>query len=91
MKKIVVLLFLILCVQLSAQTVEKSIVLLDAESKLPIEDATVVILKTKQILLSNVEGKVTFDLKGASNIQISHTSYKTLIIRSAILKEKETD
>jgi hypothetical protein len=90
MKKIVVLLFLILCVKLSAQTAEKSIILLDAESKLPIEDATVVILKNKQIFLSNVEGKVTLDLKGASNIQISHTSYKTMIIRSAILKEKET-
>lgn len=82
--------FLIFHLILFSQNGEKIIVFKDADSNVPIEDATVLILKTKQILLSNSEGKVTFVLNGTSNIQISHTSYTGITVRTTILKDKET-
>lgn len=71
-----------------AQNTEISIVLKDADNNLPIEDATVFVVKTKQNLLSNSEGKVTFMLNGITTIQISHTSYKSVTIRTTTLKDK---
>lgn len=90
MRRFFVVLFLALVVSAKAQNTEKSIILKDAETNLPIEDATVLVVKTKQVLLSNAEGKVTFVLKGASNIQISHTSYISSSVRSSTLKEETT-
>lgn len=88
MKKAFVLFFLILISNGYSQNTEISIVLKDADSNLPIEDVTVLVLKTKQNLLSNSEGVVTFILNGISNIQISHTSYTAVTIRSTTLKDK---
>lgn len=82
--------FLFISFSLLAQNVEKKIILKDEENNLPIEDATVLILKTKQNLVSNSEGEISFTLKGATNIQISHTSYSGITIRSTSLKEKVT-
>ncbi|WP_029269134.1 hypothetical protein [Flavobacterium sp. KJJ] len=66
-----------------------SIIVKDIETQLPIEDAMVVVLKTKQILMSNKEGKVTFVLKGGSNIEVSQTDYEPLTLRWASLKEND--
>lgn len=85
MRKVVLLLFISLQSLIFAQSAEKSIILLDADTNLPIEDVTVYIIKTKQILLSNVEGKVTFTLTGTSNIQASHSSYIGVTVRSTAL------
>lgn len=90
MRKFFVLLFFISISKISAQNIEKSIVLKDVDSNLPIEDATVLILKTKQVLISNSEGTVTYVLKGGSNIQISHSSYVGVVVRSATLKDNAT-
>jgi len=87
MRVFFVLFLLILTSKGVSQNIEKSIVLKDAESNLPIEDATVFILKTKQTFLSNAEGKVTFVLNGASNIQVTHASYSGVTVRSSTLKE----
>ncbi|MDI1317509.1 hypothetical protein [Flavobacterium sp.] len=89
MKTSLFLFFLIFSVTAFSQNQEKSIVLKDADSNEPIEDATVFIAKTKQTLLSNSEGAVSFVLNGISNIQITHSSYTTVKLRSNILKEKE--
>ena len=89
MKRIILLLFLIYNVSVLSQNVEKSIVLKDVDTNLPIEDVTVFIAKTKQTLLSNTEGTVTFVLNGVSNIQITHSSYNTIKLRSTLLKDKE--
>ncbi len=70
-----------------SQNSEISILLKDAVTNLPIEDATVFIVKTKQNLLSNSQGIVTFALNGPTNISISHTSYLPLTIRSTTLKD----
>lgn len=85
MKQIYLLFLLILGFTVSAQNVEIAITLKDADTDLPVEDATVYVLKTKQSLLSNSEGKVTFILNGSSNIQVTHSSYAKVTVRSSAL------
>ena len=89
MKRILVVFFLTFSLTIWSQSVEKSIILKDMDSNQPIEDATVYVVKSKQTLLSNSEGKVTFELKGGSNIIISHTSYIGTTVRTSVLKERE--
>jgi hypothetical protein len=89
MKKNLILLFLLFNLNAFSQNEEKVIVLKDADTDLPIEDATVFVTKTRQTLLSNVEGTVTFVLNGISNIQITHSSYNQLKLRSNTLKDKK--
>jgi hypothetical protein len=84
-KKAILLFFLVFSFTISAQEVEHTIIVKDADTNNPIEDVSVYITKTKQLLLSNSEGKVTFDLAGISNIQVSHSSYVTVNIRSSAL------
>ena len=61
MKKTLLLLFLVFSFTISAQEVERSIIIKDADTNTPREDVSVFITNTKQLLLSNSEGKVTFD------------------------------
>jgi vacuolar-type H+-ATPase subunit F/Vma7 len=88
MKKVFVLFYIILMSNCYSQNAEISIVLKDADSNLPIEDASVYVLKTKQILQSNSDGVVTFMLNGISNIQITQSSYQSLTVRSNTLKNQ---
>lgn len=90
LRNLLVFLFFIFYFNVSSQNTEKTIILKDEGSNLPIVDATVLVLKTKQNSLSNSEGEVSLILKGGTNIQITHTSYIGIIIRSSILKEKVT-
>ena len=89
MKKIVLILLLISSITVLSQSVERSIVLKDADTNLPIEDATIYVTKTKQTLLSNADGIATFVLNGVSIIQITHATYNTIKVRSTTLKDKE--
>ncbi|WP_026729226.1 hypothetical protein [Flavobacterium denitrificans] len=89
MGRLVRLFILLFSITAFAQKSEYSIIVKDIETQLPIENATVVIMKTKQILLSNKEGKVTFMLTGGSNIEISQTDYETLNIRWVSLKDDQ--
>lgn len=89
-RKILFSLFISFSVSVFAQSSDLSIKLVDAETNLPVADATVFISKNKQILLSNVEGIVSFELRGSTNIQITHSSYSTITVRSSMLKEKIT-
>lgn len=84
MKQVLLLFFLFYFTFTFAQDKEYSIVIKDIETQLPIENATVVLLKTKQLLLSNKEGKVTFLLNGNSSIQISEINYEKLTIRWSV-------
>ncbi|NHM07138.1 carboxypeptidase-like regulatory domain-containing protein [Flavobacterium sp. CYK-4] len=90
LRKVLLLFFLFLNLLAFAQAVEKTIILKDKDTDAPIEDATVTILKTKQNLLSNANGVVTFELSGNSSIQIRHSSYLGVNIRSVVLKEAST-
>lgn len=89
MRKIIFLFTFLFNVAIFAQSEEYSIVVKDIETLLPVENAMVVVMKTKQILSSNKDGKVTFVLSGASNIQVSEANYEDLTIRWATLKEKD--
>ncbi len=89
MKQHFLLFLLVLSLSVHGQSVEKSLILRDSETNLPIEDVTVYILKTKQSLLSNSEGKVTFILNGSSNIQVTHSSYVKVTVRSSALQKTD--
>lgn len=87
MKRIFVfLIFLISCVVYS-QTTEKTLLIRDANTNLPIEDVVVFIAKTKQSFVSNKEGEVLLSLKSPSTIQITHFAYQSETVRSISLKE----
>lgn len=88
MKRVILLFFLVLYSNVFSQNTEISIALKDVDTNLPIADATVFVLKTKQSFLSNSEGIVTLVLTGISTIQISHTSYSSSNVRSTTLKDK---
>ena len=88
MKKVLFLFLLLYSIVVSSQNEEKTIVVKDIDTEKPIEDATIFISKTKQTLLSNAEGTASFILNGISNIQINHSSYTTIKLRSNILKDK---
>lgn len=81
MRKSILLFFVLFSVGVFSQNEEYSIFVRDIETLLPIENAAVVIMKTKQILLSNEEGKVTFMLTGGSNVQVSQTDYEDATVR----------
>ena len=89
MKRLILLFIVFFSVNSFAQNAEYSIIVKDIETQLPIENAMVVILKTKQVLLSNEDGKVTFILNGASNVQVSEMNYENLTLRWATLKEDQ--
>lgn len=90
MKKLLLLFVVLLSnVSVFAQSEEYSILVKDIETLLPIENATVEILKTKQVLITNQDGKVTFVLTGGSNVQVSEMNYENLMLRWASLKENE--
>jgi len=86
MKKLILLFLVLFSVNVFSQKEEYSIVVKDIETQLPIENATVVIMKTKQTLLSNKDGKVTFELNGASAVQVSETNYEKIMLRWDALK-----
>ncbi|KAF2517717.1 hypothetical protein [Flavobacterium foetidum] len=81
MKKLILLFVVLYNVNISAQNQEYSIIVKDIETLEPIQNATVIIMKTQQILLSNEEGKVTFMLTGGSNVQVSETNYEDITVR----------
>ncbi|MFD2938941.1 hypothetical protein [Flavobacterium notoginsengisoli] len=90
MKKILLLFVVLLnCLNVLAQSEEYSVFVKDIETLQPIENATVVVLKTKQVLMTNEEGKVTFVLSGGSNVQVSEMNYENLTVRWASLKDNE--
>lgn len=90
MKQLYTIVFTLFLASIYSQNLQKTIVVRDATTNLPIEDALIVLLKTKQNILTNVNGKGSFILKSNTNILISHTSYNKAVIKSISLIEKET-
>lgn len=89
MKKVYLFLALIVCFLSKAQTVAYKVVIKDSETLQPIENATFVILKTKQNFISNTNGEVSFELNGVSSVQISATNYDNETLRWTVLKQTE--
>jgi hypothetical protein len=86
MRGLILLFIIFVNTTIFAQNTEYSIVVKDIETQLPIENAMVLIMKTKQTLISNKEGKVTFMLTGGSNVQVSETNYEKVTLRWGNLK-----
>ncbi|MBW4360096.1 hypothetical protein [Flavobacterium taihuense] len=89
MKKILFLILFFLSFNVFSQNNERTLILLDSDSNVPIEDAVVLVLKTKQVLMTNKEGTVVFELKGGSNVKVTHSSYLPLNIKWASLNQPE--
>lgn len=79
--------FLLFANLVVAQKVEKTILIKDIDTQLPIEEVSVLVLKTKQILLSNQQGEVSFMITGGSALKLSHPSYEELVVKAAVLKQ----
>lgn len=90
MNKALFFVFLILPWVVVAQNNERILTLKDEDTKQPIEDVTVYVVKTKQLFTSNTDGKVIFILNGISNIQIGHSSYEPKTLRSVTIKGDTT-
>ena len=71
------------------QNKDYTVLIRDIETSLPIENATLVVSKTKQILLSNSEGKVTFTVNGSTSLQVSEMMYETEMVRWSDLVKNE--
>lgn len=84
MKKFLFL-YLVSVSMVLAQNTERKIRVMDSETQLPIEEVTVYVAKTKQLLQSNKEGEVSFVLAGLSNLQFSHPAYHSKTLRSSIV------
>lgn len=65
---------------------EITVILKDADTDLPIEDALITVFRTNQGLISNSEGVFKLNLTRQSLIEIAHTSYKKLQIKSNTFK-----
>lgn len=89
-KKICLLFFLLFSLMSFSQA-EITVILKDADTNLPIEDAVITVLRTNQGLISNSEGVFQLSLTRPSLIEISHTSYKKLQIKSSTLIEDGTN
>ncbi|WP_348798623.1 hypothetical protein [Flavobacterium adhaerens] len=89
MREKLVLILFFSCFILFSQTNEKRVILLDIDSNLPIEEAVVQVLKTKQVLVTNSEGTVEFEIKGGSNLKVTHSSYLPLTIKWASLNQED--
>lgn len=89
MKRLILLFVLFFNTIVFAQETDYSIVVKDIETQLPVENATVAVLKTKQILASDQDGKVSFTLNGDSDVEISATDYENLTLSWESLKESE--
>ncbi|MGG7036187.1 MAG: hypothetical protein ACI7YS_13475 [Flavobacterium sp.] len=82
-------LFLFFGLNVLAQKNEHTLQIKDADTNLPIEDASVYVVKTKQTLLSNADGVVSFVAAGNTNIQITHSSYTSVVIRLSAIKSED--
>lgn len=89
MKKIFVLFQFVLCFSVFSQTNQKRIILLDFDTNQPIDEAVVIVLKTKQVLMTNSDGIVEFEIKGGTNLKVTHSTYLPITIKWASLNELE--
>lgn len=89
MKKVIILLSILCNFYIYAQNSTYTILVKDIETGLPIENASLIILKTNQILLSNEEGKVAFELNGPSSIEVSEPAYEAQNIRWNLLAQNK--
>lgn len=59
----------------------------DFETDLPIEEVTITAVKTKQGFLTNAEGKALLHLVKPSDLEFSHSSYKSYVLKFVNMKK----
>ena len=72
-----------------SQNLEFTIIVKDFDTDLPIEEVTITALKTRQGFLTNNEGKAIISLTRSSDLELVHSSYKTLVVKFSTLDKKE--
>lgn len=86
MKKISLLFFLFFSLISFSQT-EITVLIKDADTDLPIQDVLITVLRTNQGIVSNAEGIFKLNLTRPSLLEIAHTSYKKIEIKSNTLNK----
>ena len=72
-----------------SQNLEFTIIVKDFDTDMPIEEVTITALRTRQGFLTNKEGKAIISLTRSSDLELVHSSYKTLIVKFSTLNKKE--
>ena len=72
-----------------SQNLEFTIIVKDFDTDLPIEEVTITALRTRQGFLTNKEGKAIISLTRSSDLELVHSSYKTLVVKFSTLNKKE--
>ena len=72
-----------------SQNLEFTIIVKDFDTDMPIEEVTITALRTRQGFLTNKEGKAIIGLTRSSDLELVHSSYKTLIVKFSTLNKKE--
>ena len=89
MKKILFLFLTFYAINCFSQEKELTIVFKDIETKIPLDEVTITVLRTKESYVSNIDGLVKIKLLRPSYLEVSHSSYKKIIVKSISLKEDE--
>ncbi|MCW1148213.1 hypothetical protein [Flavobacterium lacisediminis] len=87
-KKLTFLLWFFTSVVFS-QNLEFTIIVKDFDTDLPIDEVTITAIRTRQGFLTNKEGKAIISLTRSSDLELVHSSYKTLIVKFSTLNKKE--
>jgi hypothetical protein len=72
-----------------SQNLEFTVIVKDFDTDLPIEEVTITASRTRQGFLTNKEGKVFVSLTKSSDLELVHSSYKTIVIKFITLNNKE--
>lgn len=71
-----------------SQNKEITILFLDTDTQLPVEEVTVTSLRTKENFVSNADGIVKIVLDRSVYLEVNHSSYKKLLLKSITLKDE---
>jgi hypothetical protein len=72
-----------------SQNLEFTVIVKDFDTDMPIDEVTITALRTRQGFLTNKEGKAIISLTRSSDLELVHSSYKTLIVKFSTLNKKE--
>lgn len=89
MKSFYILILWCVSCSLFGQSKNYTVLVRDLETSLPIENATLVVSKTKQTLFTNKEGKVTFAVNGTTSLQVFEMMYENVLVRWTDLVKNE--
>ena len=87
-KKLTFLLFLFTS-PLFSQSLEFTVIVKDFDTDMPIEEVTITALRTRQGFLTNKDGKAIVSLTNVSDLELRHSSYKTIILKITTLNKNE--